>query len=205
MKGKIVTNREVAVRWSYAEVTGRFGAKYAAAHQEPESIALIAKILNGALFDDLDDTERKRLGAWFDTGLRSDFAGALNSWYTSFRCESWSKSELGVVYTLPIIDPLGRGRSFTFASYLAHPRKVLAGGSLDPNDPAVAADAVSPGTPFLQKEPLVVGHWGDGKLVLWEGNFRAALFVRTADAEAEILVWVPNEGHWPKRDRDGSP
>src|SRR5262249_44763726 len=114
-----------------------------------------------------------------------------------FRCESWTKSQLARVHTLPIIDPLGQGRSLAFLSYLAHPRKCLHGGGPDQRDPAVAADAVAIATPFVQKEPLIIVHWDDGKLTLWEGNFRAVLFARTADPDAEVLVWVPHEGSWP--------
>ncbi|UWU68195.1 hypothetical protein [Bradyrhizobium sp. NC92] len=197
MKGKIFTHREVAARWSYAEVTGRFAADYAANHQQPESVALMAKIKSGAPFDSLDAAERDRLGVWFDTGLRRDYANALNNWYNSFRCESWTKSQLARVHTLPIIDPLGQGRSLAFLSYLAHPRRRLPNGQLETRDPAVAADAVPINTPFAQQEPLVIGHWDDGKLVLWEGNFRAVLFARTADPKAEVLVWMPHEGNWP--------
>jgi|SRR6266702_5729085 len=197
MLGKIVSHREVAARWSYAEITGRFASEYGAAHQELESVALMTKIRNGALFDDLNQAERDRLGVWFDTGLRRDYAKALNGWYRSFRCENWTKSQLARVNMLPIIDPLGQNRSLTFLSYLAHPRRRLPNGDLEIRDPAVAADAIPIDTPFVQQEPLVAGHWDDGKLMLWEGNFRAVLFARTADPRAEVLVWVPHEGNWP--------
>jgi hypothetical protein len=84
-----------------------------------------------------------------------------------------------------------------FLSYLAHPRSRLENGELNVNDPAVAADAVSVGTVFQQREPLIIGHWDDGSIVLWEGNFRAVLFARTPDPLAEVLVWMPYEGNWP--------
>ncbi|MCP3460440.1 hypothetical protein [Bradyrhizobium sp. CCGUVB23] len=61
----------------------------------------------------------------------------------------------------------------------------------------MAADAVPINIPFVQQEPLVIGHWDDGKLVLWEGNCRAVLFARTADPKAEVLVWVPHDDSWP--------
>jgi hypothetical protein len=195
--GQIVTHREVAARWSYAEIMGRFSADYEAAHQDAPSLNLIAKIKSGATFDTLIESERELLGQWFDTGYRKDYASALNGWYTSFRCESWTKSQLARVHTLPIIDPLEQGRSLAFLSYLAHPRHRLPNGDLEVRDPAVAADAIPIDTPFVQKEPLVIGHWDDGKLTLWEGNFRAVLFARTADPKAEVLVWIPHEGRWP--------
>jgi hypothetical protein len=197
MLGKIASHREIAARWSYAEVTGRFAQAYAEAHTDPASIALIKRIKMGASFDDLGQAERDLLSTWFDTGYRRDYARALNGWYRSFRCESWTKSRLARVHTLPIIDPLGQGRSLAFLSYLAHPRRRLPNGDVDVRDPAVAADAVSIDTPFVQREPLVIGHWDDGKLTLWEGNFRAVLFARTADPQAEVLCWVPYEGNWP--------
>ncbi|WP_156944632.1 hypothetical protein [Bradyrhizobium sp. Ec3.3] len=121
----------------------------------------------------------------------------MNNWYKSFRCESWTKSRLARVHTLPIIDPLGQGRSLAFLPYLAHPRRRLPNGQLEIRDAAVAADAVPINIPFVQQEPLVIGHWDDGKLVLWEGNFRAVLFARTADPKAEVLVWVPHDDSWP--------
>jgi hypothetical protein len=197
MLGKIVNHREVAARWSYAEVTGRFASAYVEAHQDAESVALITKIRNDASFDDLDEIERERLAVWFDTGYRKDYAKALNGWYKSFRCESWTKSQLARVHTLPIIDPLGQWRSLAFLSYLAYPRRRLPDGEPDVRDPAVAADMVPTDTPFVQREPLIIGHWDDGKIVLWEGNFRAVLFARTADPKAEVLAWVPYEGNWP--------
>jgi hypothetical protein len=197
MLGKIVGHREIAARWSYAEITGRFASAYIQNHQDAGSVALISKIRNGAPFDNLDGAERERLAEWFDTGYRRDFANALHGWYRSFRCESWTKSQLARIHTLPYIDPLGRNRSLAFLSYLAHPRKRLPGGRLDAGDPAVAADAIPIDVPFVQLEPLIIGHWDDGTLLLWEGNFRAALFFRTADPKARVLVWVPHEGSWP--------
>jgi hypothetical protein len=98
---------------------------------------------------------------------------------------------------LPIIDPLGQRRQLAFMSYLAHPRRKLADGTPDPFDAAVAADNVPITTPFVQREPLIVGHWNNGELTLWEGNFRAVLFARTPDPAAEVLVWMPYDGRWP--------
>jgi hypothetical protein len=198
MIGRIVGHREVAARWSFVEITGRFASAYIENHWDAASVALIAKIKNGASFDDLGGAERERLALWFDTGFRADFSNALNGWYRSFRCESWTKSQLAKIHTLPAVDPLGRYRSLTFLSYLAHPRKRLPSGALDERDPAVAADAIPIDVPFVQPEPLIAGHWDDGTLMLWEGNFRAVLFSRAADPEAEVLVWVPHEGSWPE-------
>jgi hypothetical protein len=195
--GQVVTNREIAARWSYSEITGRFASLYAAAHTDSDSVKLIAKILDGASFDDIDDGERELLRRWFDTGLRRDFSWALNEWYDSFRCESWTKSQLARVHTLPVVDPLGSDRQLAFLSYLAHPRRRLPNGDPEVRDPAVAADGVPLNEPFVQREPLVIGHWMDGKLTLWEGNFRAVLFARSVDPRAEVLVWMPNEGKWP--------
>lgn len=56
-------------------------------------------------------------------------------------------------------------------SYLAHPRRKRPDGTPDPVDAAVAADNVNIATPFVQKEPLIVGHWDNGKLTLWEAIF----------------------------------
>ena len=195
--GQIVSQREIAARWSFAEITGRFASEYIAAHRDRLSSDLIAKILGGAPYDELDEGERELLSHWFDTGYRKDYARALNGWYDSFRCESWTKSQLARVHTLPIIDPLKQGRSLAFLSYLAHPRHRLPNGDLEVRDAAVAADSIPIDTPFAQKEPLVIGHWDDGKLTLWEGNFRAVLFARTADPAAQVLVWMPHEGRWP--------
>jgi hypothetical protein len=88
MLGKIVGHREIAARWSYAEITGRFASAYIQNHQDSGSVALISKIRNGASFDNLDGAERERLALWFDTGYRRDFpdrrpfcsAGALDHW-----------------------------------------------------------------------------------------------------------------------------
>jgi hypothetical protein len=199
MKGKVITHRELAARWSYAEITGRFASKYATNHQDPQSVALINKINNGISFGDLDQAERDQLANWFDTGYRRDCAKVFNAWYVSFRVESWTKSQLAAVYTLPINDPLGQGRSLTFGDYIAHARRRLPNGHVDIRDAAVAADSVPSATPFIQREPLVIGHRSDGKLALWEGKFRACLFSRVADQDAQILVWVPYEGKWPGR------
>jgi len=197
MQGRVVSHREIAARWSYAEITGRFAPAYIQNHQDPASVALIGKIRNGTSFDNLDGSERERLVVWFDTGYRADFANALHGWYKSFRCEGWTKSQLARIQTLPSIDPLRQNRSLAFLSYLAHPRKRLPDGGLDARDPAAAAEAIPMEVPFVQLEPLIVGHWDDGTLVLWEGNFRAVLFARTPDPDAEVLVWVPHEGSWP--------
>lgn len=186
MLGKVVSHREIAARWSYAEVTGRFASEYAQNHQDASSVALMEKIKTGTSFDDLDSAERGRLAVWFDTGYRHDFANAFNGWYQSFRCESWTKSQLARVRTLPVIDPLGQCRSLAFLSYLAHPRRQLPNGDLDMRDAANAADAIRIDTPFEQREPLIVGHWDNSaKLMLWEGNFRAVLFSRTVDPDAQ--------------------
>jgi hypothetical protein len=197
MQSRIISQRELAARWSYAEVTGRFANEYIGRFQNSESIALIAKIAGATPFDILDAAEKERLSVWFETGYRKDYANAFNGWYKSFQCETWTKSQLARVHTLPVIDPLEQRRSLAFLSYLAHPRKRLPNGDIDIRDPAVAADSVPIATPFVQKEPLVIGHWDDGKLTLWEGNFRAVLFARTSDPKAEVLVWMPHEGNWP--------
>lgn len=112
---------------------------------------------------------------------RRKFSWALNEWYDSFRCESWTKSQLARVHTLPVVDPLGSDRQLAFLSYLAHPRRRLPNGDPEVRDPAVAADGVPLNEPFVQREPLVIGPWMDGKLTLWEGNFRAVLFARSGD------------------------
>jgi hypothetical protein len=174
MKGKIITHREVAARWSYAEITGRFAAEYATRHPEAASVALMTKIRSGTLFDDLNQAERDQLSNWFDTGYRRDYATVFNAWYRSFRGESWTKSQLAAVYTPSSTEPSGEGR-----------------------DAAVAADAVP--TASTQQEPLIIGHRDDGKLALWEGTCRASLFARAADEDAQILVWVPYDGNWPGR------
>lgn len=194
MKGKIASNREIAARWSFAEITGRFANAYRQNHTDVVSVTLMAKIQGGALFDNLSPAEHYLLAQWFDTGYRRDYAYALNNWYRTFHCVSWTKSQLARVHTLPIIDPLEAGRSLAFLSYIAHPRKRLPNGQPDQRDPAVAADATPISMPFVQSEPLIVGHWSDGKLTLWEGNFRAVLFARTADPAAEVLVWIPLDG-----------
>ena len=197
MKGTLASHREVAARWSYAELTGRFAAEYAQRHVGLISAALISKIVSGVPFENLTDEEKQLLAAWFDTGYRKDYANAFNGWYTKFRCESWTKSQLARIHTLPIIDPLAQGRQLAFISYLAHPRRKRPDGTPDPLDAAVAADNVPITTPFVQKAPLIVGHWDNGKLTLWEGNFRAVLFARTPDPATEVLVWVPHDGQWP--------
>jgi hypothetical protein len=158
MLGRIISQREVAARWSYAEVTGRFGNEYKSLFNDPESVALLAKVEGGVSFDHLDETKKDRLATWFSGGYRRDYANALNGWYRSFRCESWTKSQLARVHTLPIIDPLGQHRSLTLFSYLAHPRRRRPNGELETNDPAVAADAVPLDQQFMQTEPLIVGH-----------------------------------------------
>lgn len=196
MPKTIASSQEVAARWSFAEVTGRFATEYSQNHTDDASVALIAKIHNGAPFVSLNQTERDLLAHWFSTGYRQQMATTFYQWYTSFRLENWTKSKLARVHTLPIIDPLQQYRSLTFISYLAHPRKTI-NGTPDLRDPAVKADTVSMTTVFHQTEPLVIGHWNDGRLVLWEGNFRAVLFARTPDPRATVEVWMPHEGSWP--------
>jgi hypothetical protein len=44
MIGKIVGHREVAARWSFVEITGRFGSAYTQNHRDAASVALIAKL-----------------------------------------------------------------------------------------------------------------------------------------------------------------
>jgi hypothetical protein len=120
-KGTIVSHREVAARWSYSEITGRFATEYSQRHLGSISADLISKITSGVPFDSLSDPETQLLAAWFDTGYRQDYANAFNGWYTQFRCESWTKSQLARVHTLPIIDPLGQRRQLAFMSYSLTP------------------------------------------------------------------------------------
>jgi hypothetical protein len=127
------------------------------------------------------------LADWFETGLRSDFANSMRQWYDTFECQSWSKERLMRLKVIPRLD----ARKVPLLSFLTSPRP------LEDSDPRVAADKVPLNVAYLQKEPLISAHWDDGVEVLWEGYFRAALFARSEDPDAEILVWVPCKGNWP--------
>jgi hypothetical protein len=190
MIGTVIGRYELAARWSYAEVSGRFADEYRKRHPDSASIALRTKIANGAAFTDLSHTDHDMLVEWFETGVRSDFANAMR-WYVSFKCESWSKEKLMRLNVVPRLDPQKKGRIVPLLSFLTSPRP------LEDSDPRVTADKVPLNEPYLQKEPLVIGHWNDGLEVLWDGYFRAALFARSEDPDAEILVWMPFEGNWP--------
>jgi hypothetical protein len=80
VKGTIVTHREVAARWSYSEVTGRFASQYSQRYIDPDSVTLISKITSSVPFENLTDPEKQQLAEWFDTGYRQDYANAFNGW-----------------------------------------------------------------------------------------------------------------------------
>jgi hypothetical protein len=191
MIGTIISRCELRARWSYAEVTGRFADTYRKNHTDSASVALLTKIADGAVFADLTHTDRDILVGWFETGLRKDYANAMQ-WYDTFKCESWSKEKLMRLNVLPCLDPQRQGRIVPLLSFLTSPRSLE-----DSDDPRVAADKVPLNERYRHKEPLVVGHWDNGLEVLWDGYFRAALFARSEDPNAEIFVWVPFEGNWP--------
>jgi hypothetical protein len=192
MIGMVISRREIEARWSYAEVTGRFADKYRQNHTDPDSVALLRKIEGGAAFADLTQTDRDMLTGWFETGFRNDFAAGMK-WYDTFKCESWRKERLMRLNVVPRLDPKGRGRKVSLHDFLTSPLPD------EDSHPRVAANKVSRDTPYQQKEPLIVGHWDDGLEVLWEGYFRATLFARSEDRDAEILMWVPFEGNWPPK------
>jgi hypothetical protein len=186
----VISRRELGARWSYAEVTGRFADTYRQNHTDSASVALLTKIADGTAFADLTRADRDMLVGWFETGLRKDYANAIQ-WYDTFKCESWSKDRLMRLNVIPLLDPQRQGRKVPLLSFLTSPRFP------EDSDPRVAADKVPLDKPYRHEEPLVVGHWNDGLEVLWEGYFRAALFARSEDPDAEIFVWVPFEGNWP--------
>ena len=188
MLGKIVKPAEVAARWSFCEITGRFAGEYRERHRDPDSAALIAKIMTGLAFDDLTDADHARLADWFHTGFRSDFANAMR-WYDAFICESWTAERLSNLCVMPSVEPdrrrLGSLTNSPGRDEIANPRVALA---------RIPHDEI-----YKHGEPLVVGHWDDGLPVLWEGYFRAMLFLRSAKPSDEILLWVPHIGTWPTR------
>jgi hypothetical protein len=190
MIGTVISRRELEARWSCAEVAGRFADDYRKYQTDPASVALLKKIADSAAFADLTHTDRDMLAEWFETGYRRDFANAMK-WYDTFKCESWSKEKLMRLNAVPRLDPQWQGRTVPLLSFLTSPRP------LEDSDARVAADKVPLNEPYQHKEPLVLGHWDNGLEVLWEGYFRAALFARSEDPDAEILVWVPFEGKWP--------
>ena len=184
--GRVVEPKELAARWSFCEVTGRFSREYRDRHRDPDSLALLEKITAGLTFDELTDADHALLAAWFQTGFRSDFANAMR-WYESFVCESWTAERLSNLCVIPSVEPDRR----RLGALLSSPgRDELA-------DPRAALALVPPGENFKHAEPLVVGHWDDGLQVLWEGYFRALLFLRSAKPQDEILLWVPHRGSWP--------
>jgi hypothetical protein len=192
MLGRIVPTREVQARWSFAEITGRFKHEYSGRFHDVTDVALIAKIQGGQAFESLTPGEKETLARWNETGFRHDFADAFR-WYGTFRAESWSKEQLLRLNVVPTLDPQRRRRVVPLLSFLTAPRFSEA------TDPRVQADRVPLDEPLQLVEPLITGHWGTGEQVLWEGYFRAALFVRSEDLDAHILVWVPHEGNWPGR------
>jgi hypothetical protein len=199
MKGTIVSPLEVQARWSWAEIAGRHAARYRAVHPEPDDLALQDQIVAGTSFDSLPGRDKARLAHWFQTGYRSDYANAFG-WYQSFICQAWTKDQLLQLCALPRLDPQRRWQLVPLLSFLLSPADPN-----DPDDPRVAAQRVPLDQPFTQTEPLVLGHWDDGTEVLWEGYFRAALFLRSEDRDAQVLVWVPHRGHWPVKQGQAEP
>jgi hypothetical protein len=179
MIGKVIPTAELQARWSYAEIDGRFKQYYIVDSD------LRQKAADHVPFDELTQNEMSLLTRLNITGYRKDFALILSTIKT-FQCESWTKEQLLRVYTLPILDPRRQKRHVPLLSFLTAPR------FNEDTDPRVNADKVPLDTPFYQREPLIVGYWNYGVQVLYEGYFRAALFIRSENPNANILVWVPN-------------
>jgi hypothetical protein len=187
MFGKIISREELQARWSYSEMTGRFAADY-------PSGPLKTKIEQRALFESLSAAEHTELTQMNLTGLRKGMAWTMAN-ITHYRCESWTKEQFLRLHALLILDPTHKNaRHVPLLSFFMSPRFRNPDGSLQETDPRVQADKVPLEQLFVQRDPLIIGYWPDGVQVLFEGYFRAHLFLRSENPNAQILLWVPHAG-----------
>ena len=175
MDGTRISRDELKARWAFNELrTKRWAAAFASLSPE--------RVRRGVDFADLTLEERSHL-VWMIESYRKNLVAALRH-HGAFRCEAWTKEQVGRTFTVPRMAP-NRKENIPFLSFLACPRFA------EPWEPRAQADQVPFDTPFVQTEPAIVLPNGPMQILV-EGYLRAVLLMRSRDPEARLLVWVPD-------------
>jgi hypothetical protein len=171
--GRQITRRELQARWAYSElVSSRFAAKWYGDAPQPLSDKAEKKIP----FEQLSSEERECLAA-LNASVREPL-WALTP-IDSFVCTEWTSEQL--LQTVCVVEqpwPL-------LADYIA---TTPPPGDL--SDPRNIAASNPPTQPLSEQEPIIVVPC-NGKQTLFDGTLRSILFLRSSDASARIMVWVP--------------
>ena len=174
MDGTRISRDELKARWAFDELRTR---RWAGAFASPSP----ERVRTSVDFADLTRGERLPL-VWMIEVCRKNLVAELRR-HGSYRCESWTKEQVGRTFTVPRMAP-NRKENIPFLWFLACPRFA------EPWEPRVEADQIPFDAPFVQTEPaIVLPH--DATQILVEGYLRAALFRRSRGPDARLLVWVP--------------
>jgi hypothetical protein len=171
--GREITRRELQARWAYSELaSSRFAAKWYGGAPQP----LSGKAQKKIPFEQLSSEELECLAA-----LNASVRGPLWARITvgSFVCTEWTREQLLQIVSV-VENPWP-----PLADYIA-----TTPPHGDMSDPRNIASSTPPSQPFSQQEPIIVVPCY-GKETLFDGTLRSILFLRSSDADARILVWVP--------------
>jgi hypothetical protein len=182
MRGHCVGDRielgELQARWAYSELTSsRFAGWY---EGFPGHAALLEKAKAGIDFTRLSAGEVAQLVA-MNEGGRGRLVNLLKA-HTRYRCDAWTKAQLGQVMTLRMFDP--PAPSVTFSAYAATP------ASPNHGDARRVAEAMGPGQCIAAKDPVPVVPRDNGYCLV-DGYLRSLLFMRSSAPSGHILVWLP--------------
>lgn len=183
----VVGQDDVLARWAYTEVlSNEHGASYRNAGVPAE---LAEKAGRAVPFDQLDQDERRSLLSGWRAVRGVEAVTDLLQDISTFELKQWKRSDLAAVLVLRFFlrdvmsDSLVHRLRLPFDIWInAEPVRPL-----HQSHPRYAANR--PGA--SQVDPLTVGRYADGALVLLDGYHRAAAFWSRTDPNAQLLVYVP--------------
>jgi hypothetical protein len=146
---------------------------------------LLEKALRKVAFADLLPTDHADL-VKRNEAARGGLLPALQA-YDWFICEAWTHDQLLQTFLVP-------GLYWAFLRDFIAGKPPVETGPDGRSDPRTVAASISMDQPFVQEEPICVVPYNDGQhcgQLLLEGTLRSILFLRSSDASARILVWVP--------------
>jgi hypothetical protein len=182
--GRIASTLEIKARWIYSElVSSRLGEM----HRAYPPLAEVSQLaLAGVPFDDVPEAHHQALAD--AAALSHPMYMTLVNQHEKYVLTGWGKQQLAAAYVDKFFNTPRRNVPLRFRDFLIWSRNTGEGGTPNPMDPRVAADAIPPGTPpMTDAAPIVVGVGGN---MIVDGYLRCTLFMRDAPANATLPVWV---------------